>query len=63
MRLRSASVKLWTAFEAYKRDYPDLADQGYRLLQRDLATAGTRSCANSSRIPKAWRPAMRRVTS
>ena len=26
----------WAKFEAYKRRYPDLADQGYRLLRREL---------------------------
>ena len=26
----------WAKFEAYKRQYPDLADQGYRLLRREL---------------------------
>jgi transketolase len=26
----------WARFEAYKRQYPDLADQGYRLLRREL---------------------------
>jgi transketolase len=26
----------WTAFEAYKREYPELADQGYRMLRREL---------------------------
>ena len=26
----------WAKFESYKRQYPDLADQGYRLLRREL---------------------------
>jgi transketolase len=26
----------WDMFEAYRRDYPDLADQGYRILRREL---------------------------
>ena len=26
----------WTTFEAYKREYPELADQGYRMLRREL---------------------------
>jgi transketolase len=26
----------WAKFEAYKRQYPDLADQGYRMLRREL---------------------------
>jgi transketolase len=26
----------WTAFEAYRREYPELAEQGYRLLRREL---------------------------
>jgi transketolase len=26
----------WAKFEAYKREYPDLADQGYRIVRREL---------------------------
>ena len=26
----------WTMFEAYRREYPELADQGYRMLRREL---------------------------
>jgi transketolase len=26
----------WTQFEAYRRQYPELADHGYRMLQREL---------------------------
>jgi transketolase len=26
----------WTKFEAYKREYPELADYGYRMLRREL---------------------------
>jgi transketolase len=26
----------WAKFEAYRREYPDLADQGYRIVRREL---------------------------
>ena len=26
----------WTRFEAYRREYPELAEQGYRMLRREL---------------------------
>ena len=26
----------WSKFEAYKREYPELADHGYRMLRREL---------------------------
>jgi transketolase len=38
-RGRALHEAWWTRFEAYKRQYPELADQGYRMLRRELQTS------------------------
>lgn len=35
-RGRALHEAWWSKFEAYKREYPDLADHGYRMLRREL---------------------------
>jgi len=35
-RGKSLREAWWVKFEAYKRQYPELADQGYRMLRREL---------------------------
>ena len=49
----------WTRFEGYKRESPELADHGYRMLRRELPDGWDKGLPASPRIPKASRPETR----
>ena len=49
----------WAKFEAYRRQYPELAEHGYRMLRRELPEGWDKRLADVSRRPQGNRHSRR----